>query len=379
MKIINCLASIKTKPWIIVLIILIAYSLLFVQAYFKPFTKDRIVDTWSYYFASKALIQGENIYDAKTIEELAPSNLGPVYPYLYPPILAMLWTPMLFFSPVTTYNIFLAINLFLTGINGLILWRLFGADKKGLDWFLIFFIAFHVIFGPLVSTLRLGQINIFLGSLIFLSLYLQSRGKEIFASFLLSLAILIKITPAVFVLYYIVQRRWRPIISIFLFSLGICLISIALIGFKPWIDFIERAIQPMPFKPIITLKTLVITITEQLHLNGNIGLMIFIFIIGLLLTRVVARLIKMKREYIEPIEAWSLLTLFSFLIFPLTWHHHYYLGILPFMFMFIRSFRQHQEWQKWVWLVLTLCALFRYPGTLHFLKPISSLIGLILI
>jgi hypothetical protein len=62
---------------------------------------------------------------------------------------------------------------------------------------------------PILGDLDHGNVNIFILFLVTASLYSFSRGRDFLAGVLLALAIACKVTPALFVIYFLWKRGWR--------------------------------------------------------------------------------------------------------------------------------------------------------------------------
>ena len=61
---------------------------------------------------------------------------------------------------------------------------------------------------PILGDLTHGNINIFILFLVMASLHSFSRGRDRLSGVLLALAIACKVTPAIFVLYFLYKRAW---------------------------------------------------------------------------------------------------------------------------------------------------------------------------
>ena len=66
---------------------------------------------------------------------------------------------------------------------------------------------------PILGDLTHGNINIFILFLVMASLYSFSRGRDRLSGVLLALAIACKVTPALFVVYFLYKRAWGVLIG----------------------------------------------------------------------------------------------------------------------------------------------------------------------
>jgi len=369
------------KPVVIVLAIVVLTAV-FLQARFAPFTADTTNDALSYYYAAVALKAGLDPYDAATLRVLAPEGSPFIFPYLYPPILALLWSALTWLGPVTAHHSVMVLSTLLAGLNMVLLWRIIRPPRRQGTW-LLAFIAFHLICGPVISTLRIGQVNIMLGSLVFGALLAEKRDKPLLAGFLLALSILVKITPFIFLIDLVIRGRWRSFAATCGWAVTMALLTLPWIGLGPWLSFMTRAREPLPFNPAISIKGIVSAFAGAASIPNFVALILVLAGITLLLWRLYRRLPVVLADYRDPAAGWSMLSLLSLLAFPLTWHHHYYIALLPFGYFVPRACATGGA-KRWVWVVAALLALLRYPnlqdllgfvGGLHVLRPIGGLIA----
>lgn len=321
---------------------------------------------------------GENPYDTGVLQALAPDELGFVFPYLYPPVLAMLWRPLLAFSPESAHVSTVIVGALLALLNVGLIWRLARPSSRAAGWLVLFILA-QVVCGPLISTLRLGQVNTLIATLVLSALLFERDGEPILTGLLLALAILLKVTAFVFLIDFVLRRRWQSLFATLFFAAGIVAASALWIGFEPWGWFVARTLEPLPFHPPMSVDGLLAALGRAAGFPRVLVVLVVIAGLTALLVRLGLRLPSLRNEYGSPVAGWSLLILFSLLAFPLTWHHHYYLAMLPFAYFIFRSDSGATRAPQWVWLVLAGVVLLRYPGVLHPLKPIGALIAFLLV
>jgi len=349
-------------------------TLVFLQAWFGAFTGDATIDSYSYYYAAEALARQENPYDTATLQRLAPDELGFVFPYLYPPVVALAWRALLPLGPTLAHHTTIVAGVILAAINALLLWRLVRPEKnRGLGW--IAFCALHAVCGPLVSTLRLGQVNVVVVALVLLALHAERKDRPVGAGLLLAIAILVKITPAVFLVDLFLRSRWRTLFATVGWAGMLVAASAVVTGIQPWLDFAVRVRDPLPFNPPMSLRGLVELAALPLGLGPLPRALAFLALASFVIVRIVRRLVEAPAD---PVRGWSMLAIGSLLLFPLTWHHHYVLALLPFSFFAFRAFESDQPKRGGFWVLLAACTLLRYPGVLHPLKPVASFLAVIL-
>ncbi|MDM4718956.1 glycosyltransferase 87 family protein [Micromonospora sp. WMMA1363] len=131
------------------------------------------------------------------------------YGFTYPPFAAIVMLPM---AAVSWYPT-IAMNLALTVLAaGLLLHLLVAPLARRANWsrWYAFALAACLLAGlnPVRDTVSFGQVNLLLMALVYADLWQLERGRRL-AGIGIGLAAAIKLTPAVFVGYLLVTRRWR--------------------------------------------------------------------------------------------------------------------------------------------------------------------------
>ncbi|MEV6411118.1 glycosyltransferase 87 family protein [Kribbella sp. NPDC051718] len=128
-------------------------------------------------------------------------------PFTYPPIAAVLFVPLhLLPMPLADLAMCVGSAAALTATTLVIAYRLRGWDKPAIMLGLAATVAAFA-FEPIRSTIGFGQINLMLMALVALDCLLpQTRWPR---GALVGLAAAIKLTPAVFVVYFLVRRQYR--------------------------------------------------------------------------------------------------------------------------------------------------------------------------
>lgn len=199
-------------------------------------------------------------------------------------------------------------------------------------WLLLITFLF---FAPFFETIHIGQINIFVLLSISLLAYFSEKNKSIPAGFFLALAIVLKTSPIILILYFLADRKYRLLIS--------CAISLIIFSVIP-------AVQ---FSPLILVKFLNILpmISSEIHptnYNQSILSLAFRFfqftgiggletalIVGhKILMMVVLGLILIPtlfRQSTKKSKQWffGLLITTMVLFSPLVWYHHSIYLIFP--------------------------------------------------
>jgi alpha-1,2-mannosyltransferase len=172
-----------------------------------------LVMTWSghypidldvYRLGGLAWLEGRPLYVGFT-----GPPLDPQLPFTYPPIAAMLFSG-LSFVPGTLLNPLMVVSGFvaLTAVCVAVA----GEVRPDLRWTAGLLAAIGALaLDPVWTTYGYGQINLYLLALVVIDVVLVTDKR--WRGVLIGVAAAIKLTPAIFVLYFIARRDWRAAIT----------------------------------------------------------------------------------------------------------------------------------------------------------------------
>ena len=160
------------------------------------------IDLDVYRLGSQAWLHGANLYGA-----LPPTSSGAGLPFSYPPVAAMLLAPLAML-PMTVATT--ALTLATIALAALVL-RLFlrnaAAAGSGSWWTVGWLLPAALFLEPVRNTLNYGQVNVALMALVALDcLTAAPRWRR---GVLVGVAAAVKLTPAAFVLFFLLRRDWR--------------------------------------------------------------------------------------------------------------------------------------------------------------------------
>ena len=147
------------------------------------------------------LVAGGDLYDFRYD--------GTEYGFTYPPFAALVMSPLALLSRPVAVAASIAANAVAVGL--LLRWFLWPALRRlGRPAWTSWTVAFCVVlvFEPVRDTFSVGQVNLILLVLVVADLRLLRAGHGR-AGVLLGLAAAIKLTPAIFIGYLLITRRWR--------------------------------------------------------------------------------------------------------------------------------------------------------------------------
>ncbi len=375
----DALEAFARRPKIITLAAIICVFLVFVQGWFGLFSQDTIIDSYSYYFAAQAINSGLNPYDDEQLVSLGhESGIKGVEPYLYPPLLAGVWRGFMFLSPHGAHRVFMIFNALLLGLALYLLAKIIQPVRHP-HALLLLFILFQPLNGPAVTSLRIGQINIVLLVLMLLALYYHLQSSDALSALSLCLAILIKLTPALLLIYFIFfyRRRWSYVSWSIFWAIILVDATFLLAPPATWLQFLHSSSAGLPHKAEFSIWgwLQIHALTNQFIAQYKV---IFYFLVSLPLLFMAIISIRNRPEEERPIYSFSLLLMLSLLLSPLTWHHHYLFYLLPGFYLLSYHWGKSHLLRTTIYLSLAIAILIRLPGTYHMIRPLGTLVAIIL-
>lgn len=161
------------------------------------------LDLHIYRAGAGAFLAGTDLYSAEFSDGLADIDL----PFLYPPLAAIAFVPM-YLVPwhVAKVLLMLASMAAILATALVVTWRSRGRDVKA-TIAAVALAAAWVAFEPVRKTVDFGQINLILMSIVALDCLLPRTKWP--RGLLVGIGAAIKLTPAVFVLFFLAKRQYR--------------------------------------------------------------------------------------------------------------------------------------------------------------------------
>jgi alpha-1,2-mannosyltransferase len=177
------------------------------------------LDFTQYYVASRMVLEGDahNIYRtdgyylAKAAAYGAVTDAGGTMTNAYPPFAAFCLTPfaLLPFRPALLLFSIIGMLALAAGV-----WAFFADDeKKARRDFTLAGLLITFSFFPVYYSLYMGQVNALLFLCMALVLHCARRGRPWFAGFFIALAALVKIFPAVLMVFFAAKRQFKPVVA----------------------------------------------------------------------------------------------------------------------------------------------------------------------
>ncbi|WP_020666096.1 glycosyltransferase 87 family protein [Amycolatopsis nigrescens] len=271
------------------------------------------VDLQVYRSGVRALLAGRDLYG-----ELPPTTTGSVLPYIYPPFSALVLTPM----ALTPWPVAATGTLLLSAVAlAVTLYMVIRRVRPG--WggqaaLVASAVALPaaLVLEPVRSTLGFGQVNLWLMALVATDCLGRPPWPR---GLLIGLAAAIKVTPAAFLLFFLVRKDFRTVRTIVLTGAGATAAAVLVApaaSLRYWTDVVFGA-SGMSGSPYATNQTIVAEL-NRLGLPSPGHLLLG----GLLVLLVVAAAVVIMKRVDAP-TAMVVNATAALVISPISWSHHW--------------------------------------------------------
>jgi alpha-1,2-mannosyltransferase len=278
-----------------------------------------------YRMGGRAWLDGTPLYaDSTEFQTQAGIDL----PFTYPPLAAVAFAPFAWLPlPAASAAITLTTLVLLIVSTTIVLTRLrIGAVWHQRAWLATALMAPAVVFlEPMRANLEFGQINVVLMTLVIADCV--PRRTPWPRGLLLGLAIAVKLTPAVFLLYFVLRRDVRTVLVTTASAVAATLLGFALAWRDSWVYWFE------------TLRDTDRIGTATLNTNQNISGMLarlgagedarfalwvaLCFAVLGLTVWAVLRLLRADRDGDAAVLALICVAMFGLAVSPVSWSHHW--------------------------------------------------------
>ncbi len=288
-------------------------------------------DFSAYWTAASNLLNGLPIY-------IADQLTGPYAPqrqflYLYPPPLAAAVTPLAALVP-GDYRLaawaWAALGFLIVATSVLAVARSLGLLERVRSatghgpWILL---VAALCFPPVVSELVLGNVHILLLGLLsvaWLGVRRGDRTGELWAGVAVGVAAVVKVFPALLILWFLLTGRRRAAGWSMIGGLVAVLVTLPITGLQPWLDFPAALLNLSA--PSDTTDTLAPTVWLASFIGFSAARVI---VTGLALA-----LLAWSSRRLPTRPSFALAVLLSLLIAPALYHHYLAITVLPFLLLF---------------------------------------------
>jgi hypothetical protein len=161
---------------------------------------------------------------APQLQQLDEEDIYERYAYPNPPIMAILLWPLAQIRPLAAALCWFYLKAAMTLLALHWVFRLVERHEQPFPpWAKV--VTTLVSLRPMMGDLSHGNVNLFILFLVIAALYAFHRGRDVTAGIVLALAICCKVTPFLFVPYFLWKRAWRALAGV-LIGLGLFLLIV---------------------------------------------------------------------------------------------------------------------------------------------------------
>lgn len=319
--------------------LLLALVLFCALAYYAHGIRKWPTDVDVYRLGADTFLKGNSIYT-----QLPVSTIGGPLPYTYPPFSAIVFVPLAILPPHIGYPLLTAATC-LALFPILLAYRTSSPELRALlakPWMMVAGACVLVVAHPVANTIFWGQINVLLMMLVALDCLCPNprwpRGA------LIGIAAAIKLTPAGFVLLFLLRRDFRAVITSFVSFLVMTAIAFVLApgdSLKYWTDRVFHA-TGMNIGPIHANESVTASL-EKLGVSGTA--LIVAGGLGVLAVLVMTWL-GTRRALDDGNLALALGVNAAgvLLVSPISWSHHWILALPTAVLIMVMGYRRHRFW-----------------------------------
>lgn len=209
-----------------------------------------------------------------------------------------------------------------------------------LDLIDILFLILFMVFGPFLETISIGQINTLAVFFVMASLLCSELDRPILAGISIGTAMLIKTSPALFLVYFLIVRRYRVVVSALVTGIVLTLLSQIPFPIDVTTPFIETLLRlpntiaggRMSFSLPTLAKVMLrdIRTGELLQFVRLVHKLILVLLVG------VAGWFGWRSAYrSRTVRIWlfACFQVLAVIFSPLVWYHHYVFLLFPIVLL----------------------------------------------
>jgi alpha-1,2-mannosyltransferase len=278
------------------------------------------VDLQVYRFAWQALVSGDDVYGA-----LPATSAGDSLPYIYPPFAAIGMAPVLVLPWPVAATAALLLSVVALAVT---LYAFLGARSL-----VIIALPLALVAEPVRETLAFGQINIWLMALVAADCLLPKtrwpRGA------LLGLAAAIKVTPAAFLLFFLVRKDFRSIATALATAATATGLGFLLAPHDSMRYFVAEPFHSGGFAnaPFVTNQSISAELS-RLGLPHTASTLVF----GVFAAAVLAAAVPVMRRVDAPV-AMVVNAAAALLLAPISWSHHWVWAVPALALLGVHAWR----------------------------------------
>ncbi|MCB9675773.1 MAG: DUF2029 domain-containing protein [Alphaproteobacteria bacterium] len=219
-------------PVLLVVVAAVAWHLLTVlsPAWVGVAGQNNGRDFASYYYAARVAREGGDPYEKRALTQAARQDgaRGAVHPFFYPPpfIAATAWVTA--FDLPSAFRVWFWLDELFAVLSALVLW-LWWRDLSPIGAAVIAVLLALTTAVP--NNHAMGQANFGVLLALLMGLWADDRGRPGLAGVLVGMACMAKMSPALFVAWWLLRRRWVAAGTACVTAVALSVASLAVVGF----------------------------------------------------------------------------------------------------------------------------------------------------
>jgi hypothetical protein len=323
-------------------------SIVIAYYFYKSWSTFFDIVEWDFlvfYIDGKATVDGLALYDPASFSNILSSIHLPFTVsdsfttaaiqtgVIYPPTTMLMLAPIGYLDVTTANIVWRIFVLSFLVIDMILIYRIFKINES--KWFqILIIVALTLILPGSISTLGYSQTNFFL---LFFILLIYKDPDNWKAGMFLALAVIIKPIPVVWGLYFLINRKWKPIFSFAITGIVVIFLTIMLVGINNFMTFFTSPpTSRIPRGSFIesinqSMNAVFSRISLQLGMDSLSGYMNWIVLFVSLILVILTCIASYKLAKTNLKASFLIFLPLSLLIFPgsLT---HYVVQLLPLFF-----------------------------------------------
>ncbi len=272
---------------------------------------DRLVDLSVYVGAAHAIVHGHSVYSFHSLRGA---------PFTYPPVSGIFFVPLAFIPLFLLQLVWTLATIVVVGAISIIAIREIRRYRSTPTWLLALAFTIILVSKPVLSNLRFGQVSIGLGLMVLVDvLVLEKKPQQ---GLLTGLAAAIKLTPLIFILYFVCTGR-RKSAWLAITSFAVCTgIGWLVLPHDSWVFWTKDAWTPSRI-PVLAEGGNQSINGILLRAGASGHLRIALWIIASLVIAIVGLWRARKADLAgQPLLAACIVGCVGLLTSPVSWTHH---------------------------------------------------------
>jgi hypothetical protein len=285
-----------------------------------------LTDFPSYHYASLALSRGLDPYDPTRLAVVPGQQ---VFPYVYPPFLALVWMPFARLPLATAGAIWQALSLVALAGSLALAVRIARPSSPAARAAALLTALLLPLGVPTFVGVHHGAVSFVFVFLVLLCFERLRRGSDVAAGAALALACGIKVLPVVLLPYLALKRRWRALFAALAAGAVLLLLSVLAVGWQVHWRFVTEIAPQIGYATHSKLGFDAVFFAENQSLNGFFSRSICgagsgcagIVVALCLATALPVLWSAARRRDVDGVEL-SRVAIVLLLVSPITWLHH---------------------------------------------------------